>query len=74
MSSTITAASILSELDLCIAANGGAAKLSASSASSDLAVITLRQNIEQQIVEHGDQILDASFIKIHSSRSAEMGP
>ena len=62
MSSTVTAASILSELDLAIAANGGAARLSASSASSDHAVITLRHNLENQIIQHGDTALDSSFI------------
>ena len=58
MSSTLTAASILSELDYCIAANGGAGRLSASSSSSDQAVMTLRQNL----VQYGDTALDSSFI------------
>ena len=62
MSSSATAASILSELDLCITANGGAAKLSSSSASSDLAVMTVRQNLKDHIEQHGDTILDSSFI------------
>ena len=54
--------SLLSELDLCICANGGMGKLASSSASSDKAVLTLRQSLEDHVVKHGDKPLDQTFI------------
>ena len=55
--------SLLSELDLCICANGGVARLSGSSASSsDKAVLTLRDSLVKHVDEHGDRPLDDSFI------------
>ena len=63
--------SLLSELDLCICANGGVARLESSAASSDRAVITLRETLQKHVTQHGDKPLDEAFV---SSIPVELPP
>ena len=55
------AQSWLSELDLCIAANGGAVVLESSSSSADRSVVILRSSLEDHIDSHGDTDLPSDF-------------
>ena len=51
----------LPELDQCIAVSGGAAQLASSKASSDRAVITLRNALAEHFISHSDANLPTDF-------------